>query len=388
MKKIFVVLLLFAAVFGCGKKENANLLYVNGRIECDEYNVGNKYPGKVEKVLVKEGDYVKKGQVLAVLDSKELKAQIRGAEALLKSSQNVVEAKEKEASSLREEIKSLQEKLKELQSSVPEEIEIAKSRVKECQIAVKQAEFSLSSVRSALSKAEKDYKRFKSLYERRVISKDKFERVELNYKQLLDRERTAAAEVEKAKENLQIARRQLKLAEEKLKEILSLKHKIASMEENLKALKSVVSAYREKSRQAEAELERLEAVLKDMEIRSPIDGIVMEKMVEPGEVIPAGYRLFTLYNPDDVYFEGYVPESKVGFLSIGQKGYLKVDAYPNRKFPVRLTYVSSRAEFTPKEVQTKEERVKEVFKVKLRVVKNPHHLLKPGMPADCYIYLR
>ncbi len=387
MKRIFLFLLVALAVFSCGKKEES-VLYVNGRIECDEYDVGNKYPGKVEKVFVKEGDFVKKGQVLALLDSKELKAQLEGARALLRSSESVVEAKRKELSSLREKIKSLKEKLKELKASVPEEIKAAENRVKECQLAVKQAEFSLSSVRSTLNKARKDYKRFKALYERRVISKDKFEKVELNYKQLLDKEKTAVAEVKKAKENLQIARRELKIVTEKWKEVSSLEHEIASLKESAKALNSTVSAFREKAHQARAEVKRLTAVLKDMEIRSPIDGIVMEKMVEPGEVIPAGYRLFTLYNPDDVYFEGYVPESKVGFLSLGQKGYLKVDAYPNRKFPVRLTYVSSRAEFTPKEVQTKEERVKEVFKVKLRPLKNPHHLLKPGMPADCYIYLR
>ncbi len=90
MKRIFLFLLVALVVFSCGKKEES-VLYVNGRIECDEYDVGNKYPGKVKKVFVKEGDFVRKGQILALLDSKELKAQLERARALLKSSKSVVE---------------------------------------------------------------------------------------------------------------------------------------------------------------------------------------------------------------------------------------------------------------------------------------------------------
>ena len=148
-----------------------------------------------------------------------------------------------------------------------------------------------------------------------------------------------------------------------------------------------VSAYREKAQSAKALVEKVKAVLKNLKITSPIDGTVTEKLVEPGEVVAPGQRLFTLYNLDKLYFEGYVPESKVGLIHLGQRGYITVDAYPNKKFPVVLTYISSRAEFTPKEVQTKEERVKEVFRVKLKLLENPNHVLKPGMPADCYIPL-
>ncbi|MBT1074017.1 HlyD family secretion protein [Geobacter grbiciae] len=137
-------------------------------------------------------------------------------------------------------------------------------------------------------------------------------------------------------------------------------------------------------RQAGAQLGVYREQLADMELKTPVKGVVLRKNVEAGETVTAGTPIFTVGELEHPWVKIYVKEDKLGLVKLGQKAEVTVDTYPGRKFAGVVTYISSEAEFTPKNVQTQEERVKLVFGVKVSV-DNPNQELKPGMPADVRI---
>ncbi len=139
--------------------------------------------------------------------------------------------------------------------------------------------------------------------------------------------------------------------------------------------------------QAAAALRTSEVRLKDTVIYSPVGGVVLRKNVEAGETISAGTPVYTIGDLDNPWVKVYVQETKLGLVKLGQKAEIRTDSYPGKIYEGAVTYISSEAEFTPKNVQTQEERVKLVYGVKVSV-KNVNDELKPSMPADVKILLK
>lgn len=137
---------------------------------------------------------------------------------------------------------------------------------------------------------------------------------------------------------------------------------------------------------AEALVKLIDRRIQDATIDSPARGIISERYVELGEMASPGSLLFSIIDLQDIWIMAYVSEKNLGRVQLGQTGYVFVDSFPKEKFPGKVTYISPEAEFTPKNIQTKEERVKLVYGVKVQV-KNDEELLKPGMPADVFIEL-
>jgi HlyD family secretion protein len=144
---------------------------------------------------------------------------------------------------------------------------------------------------------------------------------------------------------------------------------------------NAVEAARAQMVQAEAAHAVAQARLGETRLFSPLTGVVLRKNLEMGETANPGIAILTLMDPKDVWLRAYVSETDVGRLRIGQAADITVDAYPGRRFAGAVTEIASEAEFTPKNVQTKKERVNLVFRVKVAVT-NPDGTLKPGMPAD------
>ena len=136
---------------------------------------------------------------------------------------------------------------------------------------------------------------------------------------------------------------------------------------------------------ARAALAEAESVLTDLTVRAPADGTVATRMADTGEVVAAGAVLLMLVNLDQLYLKVYVPEVLIGKLRLGLPARLYIDAFPDQPFEAELRYIAAQAEFTPKEVQTADERVKLVYAVKLYLTTNPEHRLTPGQPADAVI---
>ena len=136
--------------------------------------------------------------------------------------------------------------------------------------------------------------------------------------------------------------------------------------------------------QAEYTVRLLQKNVQDCTVTSPIDGTVTEKLAEAGELAAPGTGLYVVSDLSSVKLTIYVPESDLGSLRIGQKARIRIDTFPSRDFSGVVTWISSTAEFTPRDIQTRDERVKLVFAVRIEMA-NPDGVFKPGMPADAYL---
>jgi multidrug resistance efflux pump len=150
------------------------------------------------------------------------------------------------------------------------------------------------------------------------------------------------------------------------------------------ATEEEVSVVESHVQQAEAALDTLRVQLDKMTLRAPRSGTVLRRMVNVGELAAPNFSLLTIADLDQVTLTVYVPENQIGLVKVGQTVHVNVDSFPERTFSGEVVHIASRAEFTPKNVQTKEERVSTVFAVKIGIP-NPDHALKPGMPADAQI---
>lgn len=133
---------------------------------------------------------------------------------------------------------------------------------------------------------------------------------------------------------------------------------------------------------AAAEVAQARAVLDGMIVRAPFGGVVTARDHEPGEVVGAGVPVLTLMNPADRWVRIYIAEDKIGTVHLGERARITTDSFPGKPYAGRVIYVAPDAEFTPKDVQTREERVRLVYAVKVRIDGDARLDLKPGLPAD------
>jgi HlyD family secretion protein len=150
--------------------------------------------------------------------------------------------------------------------------------------------------------------------------------------------------------------------------------------------KEDIAQARAELKQRQAELELAQTRLGYTTLTAPVNGVVLTRPAEPGEVAAIGTTILTTADLDNVYLEAYIPESDLAKVRLGQKAWVTTDAYPDKKFAAWVSFINSKAEFTPKTVETYKERVALVYRTKIRL-ENPNYELKPGMPAEAVILL-
>jgi len=155
----------------------------------------------------------------------------------------------------------------------------------------------------------------------------------------------------------------------------------------LEGMVSKVSEARAAIAAAIAQTERLKTEIDDCTLRTYCNGRVQTRLAEPGEVLPAGGKVLTVIALDDLYMNVYLPEKTAGRVAIGGEARVVADALPEVAFPARVTFVAEKAQFTPKEVESTEERQKLVFRVKVLIQGKGDPRLKAGMPAVAYLRL-
>lgn len=148
-----------------------------------------------------------------------------------------------------------------------------------------------------------------------------------------------------------------------------------------------IDAQRAQLAQARASLRAIDAALANMAIVAPFDGVVTVRHREPGEIVPPGSAVLTVMNPGDRWVRIYVREDRIGAVKLGQSAVVTADTYPEKQYAGEIVFIASEAEFTPKNVQTTEERVKLVYAVKVQITGDADYDLKPGMPADVLVDL-
>ncbi|MBI2882302.1 MAG: efflux RND transporter periplasmic adaptor subunit [Candidatus Methylomirabilis oxyfera] len=224
---------------------------------------------------------------------------------------------------------------------------LAGSRLQE----IEEARANLQQAEDNLKLARDEWDRFDNLFKEGAIS---------------------AQERDQAKNKVEVASSQVKATRERYEMI-----RIGPRPETIEA------ARHERDR-AKAALEMAQVRLRDSTILAPLSAVVLTKRAEQGEVVNPGFPIVILIDPDDLWLRVYIPESEIGLVGIGQDALVTVDSFPNRRFEGKVVEISSKAEFTPRTVQTKKERVNLVFGVKISL-NNHERLLKPGMPADTEI---
>ncbi|MBM4284395.1 MAG: HlyD family efflux transporter periplasmic adaptor subunit [Deltaproteobacteria bacterium] len=322
-----------------------DLLLASGRMEGDEAVIAPKVAGQVVKILKDKGEAVAPGELLALISSEQIAARLKAAQ----------EQEESAAKRLAQAEIDLDYTRGQVQAS----IDAAQAQAGAAAAQVEEA-------RAEAVRHEKDYRRYQALFTRRVVSRQMLDQALANHQ-------AAAANLAARGKRLQEARAQL--AQARL------------LTKTVEAKEAVRQAAFAELQAARAMVQEAAANLTDTRITSPIRGVVLTREAEPGLVVTPGTPLFTIVDLDRLYLKVFIHQTKIGLLRLGQEARLYVDAYPDRHFEAAVSRVSQRAEFTPKYVETREERVKLVFAVELRAV-NPEGYLKPGMPADGVIRLK
>jgi len=272
---IILALVLYFLLSSKGEKDKGEIS-ASGTIEITEVEVSSKLAGRIEKLLVDEGDSVLKDQVLIELEKNELEAQLKQAQAAY--------------------------------------------------------QVSLSQLAQSKSNSEN------------------------------------------LRTNLERTRQLFKAGS-------ATQQQLDDQETKYQMAKDQLSSATHLTEQNKATIDLIQVYIDNSVIRSPINGLVLSKNTEIGEVVSPGSSLLTLGDLSHPWVKIYIKETDLGKVKLGQKAQVKIDTYPDKVFEGKVTYISSQAEFTPKNIQTKEERVKLVFGIKVSL-DNPQQILKPGMPAD------
>lgn len=362
--------------------EPKDWIEVSGNIELTEVNVAFKTSGRLIERTVDEGDLVKKGQLIARLDRDQLLAQrdrelagLQAANSLLAQAETQLAwQKQNHAAALEQrkaDLDAYLARLQELESGArPQEIQEAKAAVDSAQ-----SEFEL---------ANRDWERAQILYKNDDIStaqydqyRSRWESAEAARTQARERHALVLAgpreeQINAALAQVQRARAALKMAESNALEI--------------KRLEQALPLRHAEVARAEANLALIKSQLADTVAVSPIDGVVLTKAADVGEVLAAGTTVVTMGDIDNPWLRAYINETDLGRLKLGAKAKITTDSYPGKEYEGRVSFIASEAEFTPKQIQTQEERVKLVYRFKIDV-DNPQHELKSNMPADAVISL-
>jgi HlyD family secretion protein len=308
MRKILLLVVIVAAAAGGAwwymQHRNAALppgfAAGNGRIEANEIDIATKYAARLLELRVEEGDLVQAGQVIAVLDTRELAAQLRSAEAAV------------------------------LQAQQQRDQVLAEIRQRQSELAL----------------ADKELQRSLVLLGKNFVSEQK-----------VDQQRTVRRTAEAA---------------------------VAAAESRRGSAEAAI-------RVAEAEAERVRDLLQDGTLTAPKAGRILFRLAEAGEVLAAGGKVATLLDLSDVYMTFFLPAEAAGRVAIGGEARLLLDAAPGRAVPAQVSFVAARAQFTPKQVETRSERERLMFRIKARVpptlVRQHLDQVKTGLTGMAYVRL-
>lgn len=304
-------------ISGCGNGKDTNSISASGTIESVNVTISSKTSGTINKINFKEGDRVKKGDLLVEISHDLLDIQLRQSEAGV----DLANAQ-----------------LKLLRSGARRE------DIKQSEELVKQAKINMELARQDKERAEELYRQdatTKKLYDDAVGRYD-----------------LTVTQYNSTKENLA-----------KVKTIIR-PEEIEQAQANLKKAVSMVDLLKQN--------------IEDCKVYAPSDGFVSKKFIEEGENAVMGGSLLRLSNLETVNLVIYIPETELAKVKLGQEADITIDAFKDKNYKGKIIFISPEAEFTPKNIQTPDERTKLVFAIKIEIP-NPQFELKPGLPADAKI---
>ena len=388
MKRVIPILILgalAAAGFFFWRERNQtpeNQIRLSGNIEMTQVAVSFKQPGRVVAVDVLEGATVRKGQVLARSDREAIDRQRDRDQAGVVSAQS-------QAAQLRTMIDWQK-------TAVGREVDLrsAEVRTAEAQLAnllagarpqeIQQSEAALADARTAHTQASQDWDRAQKLFKDEDISRAQYDQFKARFDSTTAAVRQAEMRLSLVKEgarkeDIEAAKAQVARAQAAVRSAENNRLEVRRREQELV------------SRQAEVQRAQSQVAVVDVQIRdsvaeAPMDGVVLTKNVELGEVVNAGVPILTIGDTARPWLRAYLTEKQLGRVKLSDKVKVTTDSFPGKVYIGRVTFIASEAEFTPKQIQTPEERVKLVYRIKVEL-DNPNQELKLNMPVDAVIDL-
>jgi HlyD family secretion protein len=362
--------------------DTGGVLRASGRIEVTEVNVSSKVTGRVAALRVDEGADVTAGQLIAELEGEELEAQLRQAKAALQSAEaRQVQARitlEVEPTTIRTQIRQADENLR----AAEERLRMLKAGFRTQEVEEGRANLRQAQARLEIARLTRD--RFRDLLADGAVAKQDLDRAESDFQAAEAAVRAASQRLNMLEEgsraeDIGMAQAERDRAAAALE---AARVNAASLDLRQQDVRVAEAAVRE----AQANVRRLETQVTELKVLAPLDATVLTKAVEAGEVVAAGKPLVLLGDLDHPWIKIYVPETQLGKVGLGATARILVDSFPNQPFQGTVSWISDQAEFTPKNVQTAEERVNLVYAVKI-TIKNAERKLKAGMPADAELIL-
>ena len=314
------------------------LIEAVGKINGDLININTKYPARIKQIFVDDGDEVKKNQIVAILESKEFNAN-------LKAIKNQIKAKNIELNITKNQLNLI---YKNSQNNL-----ISKENQ------LKQLEYEIETLQKVINQDKRDYLRISKLVNKKLakihekeLAKLKLDTDSLKLKALKQKQNNLKTAIQVAKNNELIAKNNLNKIQALKKEIASLK----------------------------AKKDEIKAMINELTLKSPINGYINKKIANVAEVIPAGGIVVNEINPSSYYLSVYIDTLQNGKIKIGNKAEIFLDSNLNNPIPAKVVSIAQRAEFTPKDVAVRSDRISRVFEVHIKPLK-ANKLLKLGLPA-------
>ncbi|HLZ12794.1 MAG TPA: HlyD family efflux transporter periplasmic adaptor subunit [Candidatus Acidoferrum sp.] len=356
-RKLFIIAavaiaaVVVAGVYGGWFRKDTGL-EGSGTVEARNIRVGSKIGGRILEVRVREGDRVEPGQTLITFDDKELEASLAQARANAQKSARGFRPEEiEEAAAAAKQAKA--------------DYDLHLSGYRKEDIAAAQSD--LDRTAADETRARLDFQRYDALAQKDLVSKQQRDTAEANWKMSLA-----------AKEN----------AQHKLDELQRgfRPEEIAMAEARYQQAQATLDKMQHGNRREDvqatsAELAYEEARFRERQVLAPSAATVEVLDVRPGDLIAPNTPVATLLESDQIYVRIYVPETELNKVSVGQKAEIRVDPFQKQTFNGVVEQINQQAEFLPRNVQTREERVHQVFGVKVRI-DDPSHRVLPGMSAD------
>ena len=387
MKKIILIVVVIAALGAGGilayrslHPEVTNRIVISGNIELTQVDIAFKTSGRLIERRVNEGDPVQKGMVIARLDQEQLLHQRETAEAALGTAQ----------AQLAESISALKWQRETMQADMQlrnADLSAAQSQLQQLKNGsrpqeIQESQAAVAAAQSQYDQAKKDWDRAQTLYKNDDISTSqydqfhaRFEGADANLKQV--KEHAGLVQAGPRSETIESASAQVERAR------ASLRVGQANAIESKRREQDIVARQSDIER-AKAQIALIDSQMADTIAVSPINGMVLVKAADVGEILAPGTSVVTVGDIEHPWLRAYIREQDLGRVKIGDKVKVTTDSYRDKVYDGRISYISSEAEFTPKQIQTSEERVKLVYRVKIDV-DNPRHELKSNMPADAEI---
>jgi HlyD family secretion protein len=343
------------------------VIAVSGRIEGDDSAIASKTSGRIREITVREGDAVKAGDVIAVLDDEQIRAREQQAEAASQQARARVRATEQQ-------LEVLGEQLRQSELAVDQARTDAQGKVSEAEGRLAASEAQLAQAVASYAQARWDRDASRQLYERGLVAEQEVRRNENN-------EQAQSAIVAAARRQVEAARGALTAAQASLVNPAMRTSQVAAVRAQIAQVRSDIVAARADADRARAQLDEARANRKDLAVVAPFSGTVATRTAEPGEVVMAGTPVITLIDLGRVYLRGFIPEGQIGRVRVGQPARVYLDSAPGKPIEAVVMRIDPQATFTPENTYFREDRVKQVVGVKV-LLRGAEGFAKPGMPAD------